>query len=488
VFAVTLSGQLEMNSMLDTITSHLANPSPARPVDYGQMREYVMTMKRNMPAEEVDRLPPHLEDSFSARWHSCSGYGVYSRVPIPKGAFLGHYTGRVVKKAAPESWYVWALFDDAHPGDSYIDGDYNNVPEAGYLSLFNTSASSETANVLATLERDASGKTVRAYYTKRDIQPNEQLLVYYGEEYVELIKAGYAAMHLEVQHTLRWTESFLKRVAACGIEWMQDAETVADALVLHPRIVENGTHRIGTSWLPTSMASVPASVFHLMGTRQLDKFASGSAPTPQAVLDAVVRKIRAHIQECIGASNTFYAGPEELAVTEPNISTQAHELELDLTTLTSLVFSNPIETDPLISQQCMRLSISRSRLPFDVDPEWVKISPSPGLAAIELNLNITLELIYALIKKRNQGYLQGVRVVRPAALYKANDTEVAEENLEAAGTLVAESSGGDLVSLVADTIGDLVRKQVSLASVSLPTSFTFKILPGNDVIIFSLPR
>jgi hypothetical protein len=485
VFAITLSGQLDTNSMLDSIPAQLSNPPPAQPIDYTRMRDYVMTMKRNMPPEDVARLPPHLEDSFFARWHSCSGYGVYSHVPILEGAFLGHYTGRVVPKAAPDSWYVWALFDDAHPGDSYIDGNYTQVPEAGYLSLFNTSASSESANVLATLERDASGKTVRAYYTKRQIRPKEELLVYYGEEYVELIKAGYAAMDLELRHALRWTASFLSSAQACGIEWMQDADAVADALVLHPRILENGIRRVGMSWLPTSMASVPASVFHLMGTSQLDA-TPAVQPTTHAILEAVVDKIRSRIRQCIGSFNTFYDLRTSIATTPDLLDLldlpglPAKVISLD--TLPSLVFSNPIETTPLISQKCMQLA-GRSPMPFDVNPLWVSISPRAGmsLASIELNLRITIELIYAIIQKK----IKGVRVVRPAALFKANASDIVEENVLGA-VPVGRQQNEELNAFVGKTIEALVRKRVSLASVSLPTSFTFKVLPANEVIVFSL--
>jgi uncharacterized protein len=101
-----------------------------------------------------------MNDLVEPRTSTVHGTGVFAIAPIPDGTLVGHYTGR---RTAIDGTHVLWVEDD--------DGTWTGVDGGGVLRFLNHS---QAPNV------EFDGADLHAL---RNIEPDEELLVDYGEEW-----------------------------------------------------------------------------------------------------------------------------------------------------------------------------------------------------------------------------------------------------------------------------------------------------------------
>ncbi|XP_022643406.1 histone-lysine N-methyltransferase PRDM9-like [Varroa destructor] len=126
----------------------------------------------------TDRVIPDFLEFHRFR---TKGYGVLAKLPIDVGVRFGPYAGviRKMKSVTSESGYAWQL-RGFKEGETVVDG--FDVKHANWLRYVNCSNTAEEAN-LRVFQHEK-----RIYYkTCKPIVPGDELLVWYGKEYREVI-------------------------------------------------------------------------------------------------------------------------------------------------------------------------------------------------------------------------------------------------------------------------------------------------------------
>ncbi|XP_038055654.1 histone-lysine N-methyltransferase PRDM9-like [Patiria miniata] len=105
-----------------------------------------------------------------------AGLGVWAEKFFPKGVRFGPYGGEIVgEDVGQDSGYAWEVFD--HDGKSYyVDG--KNPNKGNWMRYVNCACSEAEQNLIA---YQYCGQIY--YRSFKPIQPGQELLVFYGEEY-----------------------------------------------------------------------------------------------------------------------------------------------------------------------------------------------------------------------------------------------------------------------------------------------------------------
>lgn len=108
-----------------------------------------------------------------------AGRGLFALVPLKKGSKLGVYSGRRIGKREADrssSAYLMALSRGA-----VIDG----AALSNHMRWVNDAGSEEAANVRAVVRRDKQPDAYIGFYAKRDIAADQELYIFYGDDYWE---------------------------------------------------------------------------------------------------------------------------------------------------------------------------------------------------------------------------------------------------------------------------------------------------------------
>lgn len=490
LFAIAFSGSLQRSSLFEQCLGFAEDFKPPSSIS---IREMVTRMKESMAESDVLRLPAHLEDRFALRWFPLSGYGVYSRALLRKGSFLGHYTGKLVDKpAGANDWYVWALFDQTHRNNPkrYIDGDYTRIREAGYLSLFNTSATAATANVVARLERDGEDRFVRAYYSTEDVPPGKQLLVYYGEEYVDYIRASQRETVARCRAGLDLVRSFLADVTERGLGFSaEDSVRVARALLFQPRIVEQGMPTADLPVAPPTCASMPPEVFTWMREKATAAPTAPIMDLARGYLGDGLRAALSNDSDMIGMATAVgepLADSPRLSL-DPSPSPSATTLESLLMPPTAPLLSDCVGSG-LVSDPASASSGCSLGLPLS--PSWIaQETVSSAAQRAQLNMRLTLDLHEAVVRRQ----IPQIIVLRPEAVFRllegsdsGSSTLYGEKRPAGIGLDLDPAENARLNVEVRAILQRLLSVIPLPASVSLPTTFQFYKMPNDDVVMFRL--
>lgn len=112
-----------------------------------------------------------------------AGLGVFALKRFKKNELLAEYTGKMLSVQEYESQpipspYIWMLMDTADIPIGYIDA--LDRKYANWTRFVNCPRNLKEENVIAIQKMYKL-----FYYAKRDIKPNEELLVWYGPDYGE---------------------------------------------------------------------------------------------------------------------------------------------------------------------------------------------------------------------------------------------------------------------------------------------------------------
>ena len=128
-------------------------------------------------------LPPEIKIKESVI--PGAGMGAFSRTFIPKGTRIGPYTGEILNfdeiDGETDTSYMWEIVVDGKR--QYVDG--KNEESATWMRFVNCARNVNEQNLVA---YQYLGQIY--YRTFRDIDPNMELLVWYGEEYAEELGIG----------------------------------------------------------------------------------------------------------------------------------------------------------------------------------------------------------------------------------------------------------------------------------------------------------
>ena len=128
-------------------------------------------------------LPPEIKIKKSVI--PGAGMGAFSRTFIPKGTRIGPYTGEILNldkiDGETDTSYMWEIVVDGKR--QYVDG--KNEKSATWMRFVNFARNVNEQNLVA---YQYLGQIY--YRTFRDIDPNMELLVWYGEEYTEELGIG----------------------------------------------------------------------------------------------------------------------------------------------------------------------------------------------------------------------------------------------------------------------------------------------------------
>ena len=128
-------------------------------------------------------LPPEIKIKESVI--PGAGMGAFSRSFIPKGTRIGPYTGEILNfneiDGETDTSYMWEIVVDGKR--QYVDG--KNEKSATWMRFVNCARNVNEQNLVA---YQYLGQIY--YRTFRDIDPNMELLVWYGEEYAEELGIG----------------------------------------------------------------------------------------------------------------------------------------------------------------------------------------------------------------------------------------------------------------------------------------------------------
>lgn len=114
-----------------------------------------------------------------------AGMGVFATKDIGKFVILDEYKGEWVKpkdywRKSSKSVYVWTLEDTEGEPIGYIDG--VDPAKSNWLRYVNCPMTKDQENV-----RGIQQGYKIIYYTLRKIKAGEELFVYYGDEYYEIL-------------------------------------------------------------------------------------------------------------------------------------------------------------------------------------------------------------------------------------------------------------------------------------------------------------
>ena len=128
-------------------------------------------------------LPPEIKIKESVI--PGAGMGAFSHSFIPKGTRIGPYTGEIINldevDGETDTSYMWEIVVDGKR--QYVDG--KNEKSATWMRFVNCARNVNEQNLVA---YQYLGQIY--YRTFRDIDPNMELLVWYGEEYAEELGIG----------------------------------------------------------------------------------------------------------------------------------------------------------------------------------------------------------------------------------------------------------------------------------------------------------
>jgi hypothetical protein len=112
-----------------------------------------------------------------------SGLGVYTEDFIPENTIIGEYTGEIVKsyKLEPNDYFYELIEADEKNGVMGIGIDSSKLPRC-YMAMINDAQFSKTFSNNCVFEGDVEEKKVYVV-SLRDIEPDEELFVSYGEGY-----------------------------------------------------------------------------------------------------------------------------------------------------------------------------------------------------------------------------------------------------------------------------------------------------------------
>lgn len=124
-----------------------------------------------------------------------SGYGVFALERIPKSSYLGVYLGRQLSIKQFLNGVLANKIDpnyafDVNSGDQHFILDATNPELSNWTRYMNCSRNDSEENVCY---RDSGGKI--KFYAARDIEPNEELLFYYGEVYANKLGIDYQSKY-----------------------------------------------------------------------------------------------------------------------------------------------------------------------------------------------------------------------------------------------------------------------------------------------------
>jgi hypothetical protein len=123
-----------------------------------------------------------------------AGLGVYTNIPIKSGTKVGYYKGTITKTNPIEKYdplsdvanYVFLTKKYIFFGETiYVNG--YSVSESNWTRYLNCSTNAQNDNIIA--NDIGYGKIV--FYAGRDIDPGEELLFFYGEEYAKSLGINY---------------------------------------------------------------------------------------------------------------------------------------------------------------------------------------------------------------------------------------------------------------------------------------------------------
>lgn len=117
-----------------------------------------------------------------------AGMGAYAKHDMEKFTVLGKYAGKRITaeefdekyETMDDSAYVWSLEDSNDEIIGYIDG--KDPKQSNWLRYVNCPSKKRQENVKA-IQQDYD----IVYYTLRKIRAGEELFVYYGDEYYEVL-------------------------------------------------------------------------------------------------------------------------------------------------------------------------------------------------------------------------------------------------------------------------------------------------------------
>lgn len=114
-----------------------------------------------------------------------AGKGVFANRRIRKNEFLGEYKGvwltpEEFEKKKSHKDYIWKIQDEDGDAIGYIDG--GNKKYSNWLRYINCPCTAEQENVKAFQKRFSI-----CYYASKEIKKGEELFVWYGEEYGEIL-------------------------------------------------------------------------------------------------------------------------------------------------------------------------------------------------------------------------------------------------------------------------------------------------------------
>jgi hypothetical protein len=113
-----------------------------------------------------------------------AGMGVFAVDKIPKGA-KGKYKGKIMSVEKGDPFYSWVIYDyDKETGVPFPDNKELYLLDAHYPSNSNWTryVNCGIKNKFNNIDVEQSFGNIY-YFTKRDIQPGEELFVDYGPEY-----------------------------------------------------------------------------------------------------------------------------------------------------------------------------------------------------------------------------------------------------------------------------------------------------------------
>ena len=122
--------------------------------------------------------------------------GAFCKKKIKKGTFLGNYFGKITQESITGPYIFQSRRDD-----KIISIDATNISYSNWTRYMNCSTTNQNENVtsyyLTNKELQHINDELKSlegyivFYSNRDIEPKEELLYYYGNDYAKRLNINY---------------------------------------------------------------------------------------------------------------------------------------------------------------------------------------------------------------------------------------------------------------------------------------------------------